>query len=214
MSVKSVKFSSPIQSAREPQTFPKTPHPAAAHRKHTTSNGNNEMEISNASLPTKPVTKTNSIASNITPFMHKTTTPDSSSSNTKITVHAETGQLQNEPHSSSTITPVRKRQSPTVKATVVAEKLRQQANSTCLNYVRSVKYQAAKLHEHLLKIEEEIKQMSKGRRTLELAIQEARKSLSINQQSLSTQQKRSTRGNEVFNFYSVQYNFLTYRILL
>lgn len=194
MSVKSVKFSTPLQSVKEQHTFPKTPHP---HKRPPASSEKEAIKNDNH-LSIKPALTD---PPKITPFLNPPPPPPPPHGS-KVSVHAETGQLQNEHYTST-----KKKSSPTVKATVVAEKLRQQANSTCLNYIRTIKYQVAKLHEHLLKIEEEIKQANKGRRTLEIAIQEARKSLSTNQQSLSNQQKR-TRGNEVLK------DFFTCRLCL
>ena len=112
-----------------------------------------------------------------------------------LTVHEETGQMQREQVSSSSSTaPSSKKRSSAVKASVVAEKLRMQTNGDSLNYIRTIKYQVATLHKHLLKVEDEIKLMNKGRRTLEYAVQDARKSLSVSQQSLSAQQKKARVG--------------------
>ena len=110
-----------------------------------------------------------------------------------LTVHEETGQMQREQVSSSTA-PSSKKRSSAVKASVVAEKLRMQTNGDSLNHIRTIKYQVATLHKHLLKVEDEIKLMNKGRRTLEYAVQDARKSLSVSQQSLSAQQKKARVG--------------------
>ena len=119
---------------------------------------------------------------------------------TEIEVHAETGQVRTDSviASSSPKPTSAMRSSPTIKATVVAEKLRQQTNSINHDYIRSIKYEVAKLHEHLLKVEEEIKNSNKGRQTLEMAIQDIRRSISVNQQSLSTQQKKTRCNNEVY----------------
>lgn len=185
MSTKSVKFSTPEKVSGPNVSHqiilpPKTPYPSKS-------------------------TKTSIESTTISPS--NDAPPKSSTSKLGI-VHAETGQA--EPTTTTptsfikTATPVIKRSSPIIKATVVAEKLRQDTNNDCFHHIRSVKYHVAVLHKHLLKIEEEIKMMSKGRRMLEIAIQDSRKSLSVNQQSLSTQQKR-TRGNEV-------HNSVTYRL--
>lgn len=133
-----------------------------------------------------------------TPYPGKTaTTRSSDNSNGKSTsaplsVHEETGQIQREQVSSTTTSS--KRRPSAVKASVVAEKLRLQANGDSLNHVRTIKHQVATLHKHLLKVEDEIKLMNKGRRTLEFAVQDARKSLSVSQQSLSAQQKKARVG--------------------
>ena len=79
----------------------------------------------------------------------------------------------------------------------VARQIRDSVNSASHEHRRALKYDAARLREHLLKVEEEIKNLNRGRSTLELAIQDMRKSLSVNQQSISTQQKKSSRGEEV-----------------
>lgn len=79
----------------------------------------------------------------------------------------------------------------------VAHQIRDSVNSASHEQRRVLKYDAARLREHLLKVEEEIKNLNRGRGTLELAIQDVRKSLSVNQQSISTQQKKSSRGEEV-----------------
>lgn len=73
----------------------------------------------------------------------------------------------------------------------IAHAVRERTNSACRDDVRLLKYNVAKLREHLLKVEEEIKQMSRGKNTLEVAVQDVRRAISINQQSLSTQQKKS-----------------------
>ena len=79
----------------------------------------------------------------------------------------------------------------------VARQIRDSVNSASHEHRRALKYDTARLREHLLKVEEEIKNLNRGRSTLELAIQDVRKSLSVNQQSISTQQKKSSRGEEV-----------------
>ena len=121
----------------------------------------------------------------------------------KIQVHAETGQLKTEPTTSSPLpsnsAKKNQRQSPTVNACIVAEKLQRQRNCETHEHIRAVKYEVAKLREHLVKVEEEIKHLNKGRHTVELSIQDIRKALSVNQQSLSAQQKK--RGNEVAYYF-------------
>ena len=73
----------------------------------------------------------------------------------------------------------------------VANAVRERTNSACRDDIRLLKYNVAKLREHLLKVEEEIKQMSRGKNTLEVAVQDVRRAISTNQQSVSTQQKKS-----------------------
>ena len=80
--------------------------------------------------------------------------------------------------------------------TQIASQVRERSSISCHSHVRLLKYEVAKLREHLLKVEEEIKHLNRGRHTLELAIQDVRKALSVNQQSLSTQKKKS-RGDQV-----------------
>ena len=75
--------------------------------------------------------------------------------------------------------------------TQVASQVRERTNTSCHEHIRSLKYEVAKLREHLLRLEEEIKHLNRVRHTLEITIQDTRKALSVNQQSLSTQQKRS-----------------------
>lgn len=79
----------------------------------------------------------------------------------------------------------------------MANQVRGTTNSLSHEHTRALKYDAARLREQLLRIEEEIKNLNRGRGTLELAIQDVRKALSVNQQSISTQQKKSSRGEEV-----------------
>lgn len=228
MSTKSVKFTIPVYVELEGQSpchSPKTPWPnKTSGISKTTQSSTIKQEIKQPSqLSVKPVvtikptvTITNSGVEKPKPVepskqSRPSTFTTSSGVQTKSSkeiysrigvqpsVNAETGQLQQtEPLTSTSIST--KKSSPTIKASIVAEKLRHQTNSTSLVYARAIKYQVAKLHEYLLKVEEEIKQMNKGRRTLELAIQDTRKTLSINQQSLSTHQKR-TRGNEVCHLF-------------
>ena len=85
----------------------------------------------------------------------------------------------------------------TAQAAQIAGQVRCTTNSSCHEHIRALKYDVARLREQLLKIEEEIKNMNRGRTTLELAIQDVRKALSVNQQSISTQQKKSSKGDEV-----------------
>lgn len=75
--------------------------------------------------------------------------------------------------------------------TKIANAVRERTNSACRDDIRQLKYNVAKLREHLLKVEEEVKQMSRGKNTLEVAVQDIRRAISTNQQSVSTQQKKS-----------------------
>lgn len=82
------------------------------------------------------------------------------------------------------------------EGTGIAHELRQGTNTTSHDHIRRNKYQVARLREQLLRVEEEVKHTSRGRHTLELAIQDIRKALSVSQQSMSAQQKKM-RGTEV-----------------
>ena len=79
----------------------------------------------------------------------------------------------------------------------IARDGREKTNSVVHQHVRSMKQDVSRLREHLLKVEEEIKNLNRGRRTLEMSVLDLRKSLSVNQQSITTQQKKSSRGEEV-----------------
>ena len=68
---------------------------------------------------------------------------------------------------------------------------RERTNSASRENTRVLKYGVARLRESLLGVEEEVKRMTRGRRTLELAVQDVRRSISVNQQSLSVQQKKA-----------------------
>ena len=69
--------------------------------------------------------------------------------------------------------------------------VRERTNSASRDGIRTLKYSVVKLRESLLRVEEEIKQMTRGKNTLELAVQEVRKAISVNQQSLCMQQKKT-----------------------
>ena len=69
--------------------------------------------------------------------------------------------------------------------------VREGTNSASRDCIRQLKYSVAKLREHLLKVEGEIKQMTRGKNTLELAVQDVRRAISVNQQSVSMQQKKT-----------------------
>lgn len=118
-------------------------------------------------------------------------------------IQAETGQLRMESSKHSAVSTNAsyraakrvyhsKGQSPpvAVNACTIAEKMRKQFNHQIHEHVKNVKYELASLHEHLLKLEEEIKLGNKAKNSLETAIQEIRKSISVNQQSISAQQKK------------------------
>ena len=74
---------------------------------------------------------------------------------------------------------------------------RDQSNMATHSNVRTIKHDVAKLRVQLVKLEEEIKHMTRGRGLLAVGIQEMRRSLSTNQRSISTFQKRSKNRTEV-----------------
>ena len=74
---------------------------------------------------------------------------------------------------------------------------RERTNSASRENTRALRYSVVKLRESLLRVEEEVKQTTRGKHTLELAVQDVRKAISVNQQSLSTQQKK-TRAEVVY----------------
>ena len=120
-------------------------------------------------------------------------------------VQAETGQLKMDNRDVATSftsssyrlkSIYQKGQSPAVNAHTIAEKMRQQSNNSVHEHVRNVKYELASLHEHLLKLEDEIKLANKGKNAIEKAIQDIRRGISVNQQSISALQKK--RREEVF----------------
>ena len=82
------------------------------------------------------------------------------------------------------------------EAARIAQQVRDKSSAAAHEHVRSHKYDVAKLREHLLRVEEQVRALNRGKGTLELAVQDVRKDLSTNQQSLDMQQKR-TRSSEV-----------------
>ena len=78
----------------------------------------------------------------------------------------------------------------------LVEQVRTQSNAASHDVVRAAKYEVSRMYEYLIKVEEEIKLTHKARHTLELAVQDIRKSISLNQQTISSQQKKA-RGSEV-----------------
>lgn len=79
------------------------------------------------------------------------------------------------------------------QVTKIVYQIREQTNVSCLDYARWMKHDVAKLREHLVKMEDEIKLASKAKTTLDARIFDLRKCLSVNQQSISAQQKKSHR---------------------
>ena len=84
--------------------------------------------------------------------------------------------------------------------------MRERTHSACHDDVRVLKYNVAKLREHLLKVEEEIKHMNRGKATLEVAVQNVRRAISVNQQSVSAQQKKARLDSVSLNC-GISYGF-------
>ena len=76
-------------------------------------------------------------------------------------------------------------------------KVRALEDSVTHDHIRLMKYDVARMREKLVKLEEELKLSTRGRATLEEGIQDIRKCISVNQQSISTQQKKAKRSEEV-----------------
>lgn len=89
---------------------------------------------------------------------------------------------------------------PSGLVTKMVHQMREQTNVSCLDYARWIKHDVAKLREHLVKLEDEIKVASKAKTTLDARIFELRKCLSVNQQSISAQQKKSHREVKSYFF--------------
>lgn len=83
--------------------------------------------------------------------------------------------------------------------TKMALQIRDQTNVACLDHARWMKHDVAKLREHVIKIEEEIKLGNKAKATLDARIFDLRKCLSVNQQSVSAQQKKSHKEVDQLN---------------
>lgn len=79
------------------------------------------------------------------------------------------------------------------QVTKMAFQIRDQTNVACLDHTRWMKHDVAKIREHVIKIEEEIKLGNKAKVTLDAKIFDLRKCLSVNQQSISAQQKKTHR---------------------
>lgn len=79
------------------------------------------------------------------------------------------------------------------QVTKMTFQVREQTNVLSLEHVRWIKYDVAKLREHLVKVEEEVKLANRGKIVLDARIFDLRKSLSVNQQSVNAQQKKSRR---------------------
>lgn len=92
------------------------------------------------------------------------------------------------PHNTA---PLGRRLTPSGQITKMVYQIREQTNVSCLDYARWMKHDVAKLREHLVKMEDEIKLASKAKTTLDARVFDVRKCLSVNQQSISAQQKKS-----------------------
>lgn len=79
----------------------------------------------------------------------------------------------------------------------IAHTLREQTNVATFDHIRWMKHDVAKLREHLVKMEDEIKLANKGKALLDARIFDLRKCLSVNQQSISAQQKKTHKREEV-----------------
>ena len=77
------------------------------------------------------------------------------------------------------------------QVTSLSLRIRDETNVACLDYARWMKHDMAKLREHVIKIEEEIRLGNKAKTTLDTKIFDLRKCLSVNQQSVSAQQKKT-----------------------
>ena len=195
---KSVTFKLPdgaTERSREggAATLPKTPHPKLLHSPPS------ELHSSPESS-SRPLTSQQALRSR-----ESDTRPQSRPSSEQSTFVLDDRQKKTPPHTST-----RRRQFSTddgrtrlgkpsdVAAAVYAA--RERTNSASRDNIRSLKYGVARLRESLLGVEEEVKRMTRGRRTLELAVQDVRRAISVNQQSVSVQQKK-TRTQTVKNIY-------------
>ena len=103
---------------------------------------------------------------------------------------------RNYPASKSRVQPAADNALNLSKVGKIAEQVRTQSNAASHDVVRAAKYEVSRMYEYLVKVEEEIKLTHKARHTLEMAVQDIRKSISLNQQTISSQQKKA-RGSEV-----------------
>ena len=100
-----------------------------------------------------------------------------------------------------------KRVKPSDAARVITT-VRERTNSASREDMRLLKYNVAKLREHHLKVEEEIKHLTRGKSTLELAVQDIRKAISVNQQSVSMQQKKTHLETVSYIIHACLYMYL------
>ena len=174
--------------------------PASSNYQHSTPAATETKTEKRVSLPPEPIRS---------PFSAKS---PNSQLNSSLTRHSD--QSSPKPHTPSRYTPsgriyvkpaafngatipgTPEEQVTSARVVALARELRQGTNSASLDHVRTIKYQVAKLREQLLKVEEEVRHCSKSKHVLEIAILDMRKALSMNQQSLSSQQKKM-RGTEV-----------------
>lgn len=83
------------------------------------------------------------------------------------------------------------------QVTKMSHHVREQTNGSCFDHVRCMKHEVAKMREHLVKMEDEIKLANRAKSVLDVKIFDLRKCLSVNQQSISAQQKKSHREDIV-----------------
>lgn len=195
MAAKSVTFKLPdgaTERSREggAATLPKTSHPKLLHSPPSEPHSSPESSC-------RPLTSQQALRDS----REGDTRPQSRPSSEQSTFVLDDRQKKTPPHTST-----RRRQFSTddgrnrlgkpsdLAAAVHAA--RERTNSASRDNIRSLKYGVARLRESLLRVEEEVKRMTRGRRTLELAVQDVRRAISVNQQSVSVQQKK-TRAQTV-----------------
>lgn len=82
----------------------------------------------------------------------------------------------------------------------MVRQIQEQTNVSSLNYVRWMKCDVSKLREHLVKIEDEIKLANRAKTVLDGHVLDMRKSLSVNQQSISAQQQKTHKEVSIISF--------------
>ncbi|CAI7993699.1 hypothetical protein GBAR_LOCUS1304 [Geodia barretti] len=162
-------------------TLPKTPHPKILQSRPELSQTvpSPVRQYATRESETRPQSRPSSEQSSF-PLndRHKKTTPQTTTTRRRQFLAASTDDGR-----------PRLREPPELSAAVNAA--RERTNSASRENTRVLKYGVARLRESLLGVEEEVKRMTRGRRTLELAVQDVRRSISVNQQSLSVQQKKA-----------------------
>ena len=151
------------------------------------------------SRPPQPSKVVSSLATNgeSTSSAETASIPDTVLSSVGANADLQSNQCGAHPKSSSSpLTATHAPRMTSSEAARVAQQVRDKSSAVAHEHVRAVKYDVARLREHLLRVEEQVKGLSRGKRTLELAVQDVRKDLSANQQSVGMQQKK-TRNGEV-----------------